>query len=159
MTPELFTEVGFRLNLAILLVVVLVLGALTWWLVRRFKRADTDADVAECFAAGAIFSAVLTVTILVVLLVVAFPWRPAYWKVYRVETTVLSVSNVISEASGDLTRTPVLEIEGVDRPVVMEDPRAVSLEGKDVTLTCRISWNYQAADTYSCDIYAIGGAS
>lgn len=150
MTPEGFIEVGVRqdllvsgwvgLGLLVLTVIVVVVG--DWW--------DEDGWL-FAFLPG-VFAVIATAAWLVLL----FPFQGEYHHVYRVEGRVESVSNVLEGGSGDLTQTPVIELSTIDRPITMNDPRALSLDGKDVTLTCSIGWNYQAADTYSCSIYAIG---
>ena len=91
--------------------------------------------------------------------VAAFPYTDAkYYSVMRVEGSVTSVSNVFTEGSSDgITRVPVLALDTVpDFAMVVEDPRAVDLLDKDVTLSCEFRWNYQAMDTVSCKIYKIG---
>ena len=89
----------------------------------------------------------------------AFPYTDAkYYSVMRVEGNVTSVSNVFTEGSSDgITRVPVVTLDTVpDFAMVVEDPRAVDLLNKDVTLSCEFSWNYQAIDGVSCRIYKIG---
>lgn len=91
--------------------------------------------------------------------VAAFPYTDAkYYSVMRVEGSVTSVSNVFTEGSSDgITRVPVLTLDTVpDFAMVVEDPRAVDLLDKDVTLSCEFGWNYQAMDTVNCKIYKIG---
>lgn len=84
-----------------------------------------------------------------------FPYKTEYWQLYRVSGQVESVSNVLAEDGGELTRQPVVTLDSVDRDVVIDDPRAANLQGKQVDLTCSKSWHYQAADRYSCKIYSI----
>ena len=89
----------------------------------------------------------------------AFPYTDAkYYSVMRVEGSVTSVSNVFTEGSSDgITRVPVLTLDTVpDFAMIVEDPRAVDLLNKNVTLSCEFGWNYQAMDTVSCKIYKIG---
>ncbi len=91
--------------------------------------------------------------------IAAFPYSDArYYSVMRVDGTVTSVSNVFTEGSSDgVTRVPVLTLDTVpDFAMVVEDPRAVDLLNKDVTLSCEFYWNYQAIDTVECKIYKIG---
>lgn len=100
-------------------------------------------------------SGIFGAIVLLILGITATPFDSKYHKVYRVSGEVTAVSNVISDSGGDLTRTPVLTVEGIDRDITMEDPRAVNLEGKTVDFTCTIGWSYQAADKYSCKIYQV----
>ncbi len=91
-------------------------------------------------------------------LIMLTPYDGKYHHYYTVSGEVTSVSNVLTEASGDLTREPVVTLDSLDRPLVIDDSRAVELEGRDVVLRCTIGWNYQAADSYSCRIIDFGGA-
>ena len=86
------------------------------------------------------------------LVVGLFPYNPDYWPMYRIEGTVTSVSNVLTEDGGDLTRTPVVTLDTFDGPLVVDDVRAVNLDGKHVALRCDRHWVYQGADRWSCVI-------
>lgn len=77
---------------------------------------------------------------------------PDYMRDYKVAGKVLSVSQVLDDASGDLTRVPVVTLDTVDRPLVVNDPRIVNLQGADVVLKCTIEWHYRETDTYACKI-------
>lgn len=153
MNPDLFTDVGYRLDLLVPLwvgVITLVV-ALGVYLVGEWMGADFLHTGFAVMLGVCAFIALLGTAI------IAFPYQSQYHKVYSLDTEIVSVSNVFTEASGDLTRTPVAQLAGVDRPVVIADPRVVDLVGEDVTLLCTVTWNYQAADTYSCTIRSIGG--
>ena len=146
------TEVGVRGDLLIggwLGVALVVLTVLMYVAGRR-----------SWDGAGQVFALVpgiCAVIFVFVFLFALFPFRSEYLHIYRAAGTVVSVTNTMDGGSGELTSTPVLELDTVDRPITMSDPRALTLAGKDVTLTCTIGWHYQAADTYDCEIYAIGG--
>ena len=84
-----------------------------------------------------------------------FPYKTEYWQLYRVSGEAVSVSNVLAEDGGEITRQPVVTLDTLDRDVVIDDPRAANIEGKQVELTCKKHWRYQAADRVSCDIYSI----
>jgi len=154
MIPEAFDVVGVRIELLITgwIGVALILIAVALAAMDYFFGWDELG-----FVAG-IFSGALGLVAGVVWIIFMVPFSGEYQHIYRVDGRVESVSNVLTESSGDLTRTPVITLDTVDRSLTIDDPRAVNLAGKDVTLTCRIEWHYQAADRYSCDIYAIGGA-
>ena len=113
----------------------------------------------EDFLLAAILAGVAFVVTGAFWLAVMVPFESRYYYDYRVEGHVTQVSNVLTEADGDLTRQPVIRLDSVDRPLVIDDPRAVDLKDKDVTLRCSIGWNYRAADTYSCKIIDFGSAS
>lgn len=145
--PSLFEQQGYQLHLIILLLLTIFLlpvAATAYLSVRK-----NDSEVAFITA---IFGGIGWVACLFVLLYVLIPYNSKYWHYYTVEADVVSVSNVLTEASGDLTRQPVVVLEGMDRPVVVDDPRAVDLEGKHASFRCTIEWHYQAADTYNCKI-------
>lgn len=159
MVPENFTQVGWRVELLVvggvtlgMFAVVGILLGIAYWLANR-KNARYDAG--EGAALGAILPGIIGLITGVVWISMLVPFSSEYHHIYRVEGTVTSVTNTFQESSGELSSTPVLTLDTVDRPISMSDPRAVTLEGKDVTLTCAIGWNYQAADKYSCSIYSI----
>lgn len=94
----------------------------------------------------------------VVALVASLMFIPYEWKyaqMYRVSGEVTRVSNVFQDASGQVTGTPVVELDSLDVPVEVENQRAVGLEGKDVTLTCTLNWRYAAADRLVCDLFEV----
>ena len=145
-----FVSLGLQLPLIVTFSIFagLLLIALALFFIGRW-----DFDSGWTF--GGIFFGAFAVILGIVWLIMLVPFDAKYHQIYRVSGEVLSVSNVLSESGGDLTRTPVITLEGVDRDITMDDPRAVNLQGKEVELTCGIAWHYQAADTYSCSIYAI----
>lgn len=155
--PVEFVDVGIRLHLVILGWVAFALLVITALLVVALVRSKREDTMNLEFSTGT--AAVLTAALVIIWAICLVPFDARYHHLYEVKGNVTSVSNVLSEASGDLTRTPVIELDTVDRPIAMSDPRAVSLEGKDVVLTCEIGWNYRAADTYSCRIHTIGDQS
>lgn len=154
MIPDIFVAVGLRLELLVFGWITIILFALAalallagWW------RDWDDSFLAVLLALFGALTGIVWVALLV-------PFQGQYHRVYEVDTTVLSVTNVLTEASGELTREPVAVLDGIDRPVVIDDPRILELKGRDLTLLCTVSWHYQAADSYSCKIRAIpGGAS
>ena len=107
---------------------------------------ESDAKIIRGFGWASFSLAVL------IALLALFPLQPRYWQAYSITGEVLAVSNVITESSGDLTRQPVVTLDGFDRPLLVDDPRITTLEGQTVTLRCIPSWHYQAADTWGCSI-------
>lgn len=145
--PDIFNQEGIQLPILILgwgALAVLLIGVAIC--VFAFK---TDGDFSV--ASGPVV-AILGVALGIIWLLMLLPFDEKYWHYYEVQGEVTSVSNVLTEASGALTRQPVVTIEGLDRPVVVDDPRAVDLEGEVVTLRCTIEWHYDATDTYECRI-------
>lgn len=147
---ENFESIGYQLPLIIFLgvwVVLLGVGLAMLAIGRRRDGWDSLWSIFGAFVGGlGVFALLGWVGALI-------PFDGKYHHIYRVTGEVTAVSNVLSESGGDLTRTPVLTIEGLDRDVTVDDPRAVNLGGKTVDFTCSIGWHYQGADTYSCRIY------
>lgn len=155
MIPDSFTTVGVRIDLLIVgwVGVALILLGIACFVIDLIFDWDELGIVAGglCVLLGVIAG--------IVWLILMVPFDGRYQHIYRVEGNVESVSNVLTDSSGDLTRTPVVKLDSVDRSLTIDDPRAVNLKGADVRLTCRISWHYQAADRYSCDIYSVKAQS
>lgn len=151
MTPEGFVSIGTRLDLLIAgwLGVPLLIASVA--LLVLFGEDLFD----YAFGLPLIFGAVVGAVATTVWLICLVPFDTTYHRVYQVEATVESVSNTFESGSGDVTYAPVVTLSGIDRPVVIDDPRITQLNGADLTLTCQIEWHYRAADTYSCAIAAI----
>lgn len=150
-------ELGFSLFVLILvpaivaLVLFAALSALLW---------ATDPKEYPWNNMAWPLATVISGSIIVILLIVAaigmFPYETKYLKDYRVSGTVTAVSNVFENASGEsVLGMYVVSIDSLDRPVTLNDPRAVRLLDKSVDLTCNINWNHRAADTYTCRIASI----
>lgn len=150
---ENFESIGYQLPLIIFLIVWIVLVGLAVAFLKIGHRRPDGWDSGWSWAGAGIGS--LGVLALLGWVGALIPFDGKYHHIYRVTGEVTSVSNVLSESGGDLTRTPVLTIEGLDRDVTVDDPRAVNLGGKTVDFTCSIGWHYQGADTYNCRIYNI----
>lgn len=99
----------------------------------------------------------LTAVALVVMVLALIPFQSRYWKWYAVPAHVTAVSNTLRDASGDLTTTPVVTAQGIAQPLIVDDPRIVTMTGHDITLSCSPQWHYRAADTIYCRIYSLGG--
>lgn len=154
MIPDGFTSLGWQLSLTISLVALVVGIVVLIIALVALHVGESDAAVLV-----AIFAGGFGLFMLIPVLAFAIPFNPVYWDDYRVEGRVTSVSNTWTEDGGDLARTPVVTLDTVDRPLVIDDPRAITLDGYDVTLTCTIDWHYRAADAYTCRIAYIGGLS
>lgn len=154
MIPTGFTSLGWQLPLTVSLISLIVCIVVLALCLAAWHKWSSEAAVPVGATAGC-----FGIIALVPFLLFAVPFNPAYWDDYRVEGRVTSVSNTWTEDGGDLARTPVVTLDTVDRPLVIDDPRAITLDGHDVTLTCTIDWHYRAADAYTCRIAAIGRAS
>lgn len=110
------------------------------------------------YSDGLLYAGFAAVTLAVFSLgmaLVFIPWNSSYWQLWQTKGTITSISNVVTEASGDLTRQPVVTLDTVDRPVIVDDPRIVDYKGQKVTLNCVKQWHFRAADTYTCKINSI----
>ena len=146
MIPDGFTSLGWQLQLAASLPVFLV-GMLLMIVAVFALRRDF---VPELFVAVFLVGGIAVLMGGIFLFGILVPFNPNYWDDYRVEGRITSVSNTWTEDSGNMARTPVVTLDTVDRPLVIDDPRTVKLEGRDVTLTCTIDWHYRGADAYTC---------
>lgn len=150
--PEQFHEQGVQLPLLIcgwVALGLIVLAALC-------LAGEMLPGLDDLGLIGGLFSGIFGAILAVIWVLMLVPFDGKYQHYYRVEGHVTSVSNVLSDANGDLTRQPVLTIEGIERPLVVDDPRAIQLEDRDVVLRCTVGWHYNAADTYECAIVDFG---
>lgn len=142
-TPAEFFDAGIQLHILILGLLVIPFVLLT--IAALFFDWDPMAAVGSIVVGG---------FILIGWLISLIPYDAKYHHLYRYEAEVVSVSNVLTEGGGDLTRVPVVMTDdGIQ--LVVEDPRIVDLEGEDVMFTCSIEWVYQGADRYNCRILAV----
>ena len=108
-------------SITALLTLVAALVILKWWRVRGLGEG-------EGWGLAAVFAAGFTVVSIIVTAIAAVPFSPTYWQDYRVEGTVLTVSNTWTDDGGDIARTPVVTLDTIDRPLVIDDPRAITEE-------------------------------
>lgn len=148
-----FPTLGVRIELwvAIGVLVALIIGAVVSFAVFRRKGGycHSSADVIGWFSSFGV------VVMVVGFAVALFPYQPKYWQMYEVDSTVESVTNTFLDSSGEVSSVPIVQLEGVDRPVEVNDPRILNLNGQGVVFTCTMGWHYQAADTYKCKIREI----
>lgn len=83
------------------------------------------------------------------------PFDSKYHVLYKLEGKVESVSNTFEGGSGKMTSKPVIQLSGYDEPIQMDNPRIVTLEGHEVTLTCYYSWEMYGLDITKCDLSGI----
>jgi len=148
--PQLISQ-GLSLGVWIFFFIfTLFLIAFIISIVMYFRMYSSDAWAVSAFAFGAVAAFALLIGA-----ISGFPYNPKYWQVYTISGTVKSVSNVLSQDGGDLTRTPIVTLNQFDTPIAIEDPRAVDLVDKDVTLICHLEWVYLSADRISCSIGSV----
>ena len=151
MGPTLWFSVSMWVAL-----IAFILSVLLFCLSYYLDNHHSEGDGAGLVAVVLTF---LSLIALIVGALAAFPYTDAkYYSVMRVEGNVTSVSNVFTDGSSDgVTRVPVITLDTVpDFAMIVEDPRAVDLINKDVTLSCEFAWNCQAIDGVYCKIYKIG---
>lgn len=153
--PESFTSIALRGDLLVYGIITLVFGLITAAFfalaVVSNRRRRRDIEDNGFFFAG-IFPAIVAGFIGIVLLISLIPYNAKYHHLYQTSGTVTNATNVIQESSGDLTQGTVLEIDTLDRPIFLKDPRAVRLLGSEATFTCGIEFVYAGADRYNCAI-------
>ena len=148
--PELISQ-GLAIEMTIffsVFAVFLIAFIVTFTMTRREYSSDV-------WFGAAIVCGALTAIALLIGILSTFPYNPKYWQVYTISGTVESVSNVLSQDGGDLTRTPIVTLDQFDTPIAIEDPRAVDLVDKDVTLVCYLEWVYLSADRINCSIGSV----
>lgn len=149
-----------RIELIILPSVALaaiVAAFLFHWLARRWVDRKQprpfyhDRPSDSGWFLGAIFSWIIAGVLLPVTLVAAFPLSPHYWFYEQKSGQIESLSNRFVDASGDLSSSYVITLDG--KPLVVEDQRILTYEvGDSITLNCLPTWVYGAADRYYCNI-------
>lgn len=88
-------------------------------------------------------------------LVMLIPFQSQYHVLYQVEGTVESVTNAFESGSGDLTSSPVVRLDTLDRAAVVSDPRIMDLVDQEVTLLCSVEWVPYGLDRLDCSIASI----
>ena len=151
--PSAFTDAGLQLPAIVLpaIVIGLIVISVALFLMGTIW-GDYDVNGFH-FTAGAVL--VLAGLVAAVTVIMAVPFKTAYWHLYRATGVVEQITNVIDSGSGELSTSPVIRLAGIDRPIQVDDPRIMQLDGATLTLTCTMAWHYKAADTYSCSIYTI----
>lgn len=156
MIPDAFTSVGLDLSITIAIwvaVIGVLFVAVGVFLGIKFYSLEVPSMfLATIGGLAAVISGL-------VLIIGLYPYNPKYYDIYRVDGQVTSISNVFTDGSSDgLTRVPVITLSTVpDVSLVVDDPRIINTQDKNVQLTCNINWHYQAMDTYECRLYGIEG--
>lgn len=91
----------------------------------------------------------------IVWLFLLIPYSSEYHVLWRAEGEITSVTNTLADGDGGLTRVPVVELDTVDMPIVVHDPRVLEMQGTEVQLTCSIEWVMYGMDRISCDIAGV----
>ena len=153
MIPDAFEAIGTQLSLPISAVLLAVGVALAVLSILKYREAYSWSE--EWWFWGAVLGVVISFVSAIVLVTVTWGWAPRYWTAYRVEGTITSVSATLDGANNEVTVEPVLTLDTMHMPVALDDPRAMTLDGREVELTCYVRWHVRAADSYHCQIAAI----
>ena len=139
-------NVGLRLEIitlvpaSIILITLMAVSLYLWW--RR--------DLNVVFVIG---SAAPVVLVTVALTIAAlFPFNPRYWNEYQISGNITSVTNTWDQNSGSVSTTPVITLDTYNNPLMLNDERAASLNGEDVTLMCSPNWTFRGEDQYVCRV-------
>lgn len=129
--------------------VLILLGVLFFWIERRI---DGDGGF---FATGIAASAIGLIS-MIVWACLLIPFDSKYHVMYKLSGTVESVTNTLDGGGdGERTMTPVVKLSGYEDPIEMDNPRIVTLKGREVELVCTMQWVYQGLDITHCNIAKI----
>lgn len=91
----------------------------------------------------------------IVYLFLLLPYNSKYHVLYRLSGTIHVETNRFTAGTGDLSYSPVAYLDGYDDPIVINSSRVMTLDGRDVDLTCTIAWEPYGLDTTYCELAAI----
>lgn len=152
--PEVFELIGPKDNVLVLSIITtigLIVSVVMIVLARRMKKKSSYDIIYDygmpirgsTYALTALFVLMSTVALV--------PYHPKYWNEYRVEGTVVSVTNMFDEGSGSVSNIQVVELDTMEHPIISDgDLRFITKVGEEVRLTCNINWIFRTEDTYRC---------
>lgn len=153
-------ELGLQLHIVILWAVaisVLPVGFITWAVafvtIRRAKNHWYNTVDSGWFIVSVLTWVIGGIT-LICAVCALIPFNAKYWNLYETSGTVQSVSNRFVDASGDLTRGYLIELDN-GQQMVLSDSRVLNLEGKKASFTCSYEWVYQSQDRLNCTIRSV----
>ena len=139
-------SVGLRFEIitlvtaSIILIALMAVSLYLWW--RR--------DLNVVFVIGSAAPVVLVTVALTI--ATLFPFNPRYWNEYQISGNITSVTNTWDQNSGSVSTTPVITLDTYNNPLMLNDERAASLNGEDVTLMCSPNWTFRGEDQYVCRV-------
>ena len=141
-------SVGLRFEIIVLvpssiILVVLMAVSLYWWC-RNYESTFGFVVSALTTPLGLITVALTIVTL--------FPFNPHYWNEYHISGNITSVTNTWDQKSGSASKNPVVTLDTYNNPLILNDVRAASLKGEDVTLLCTPNWTFRGEDQYVCRV-------
>lgn len=123
------------------------------WRMKTNTSYDVFGKFHEGWSVGILISASVVIGTTLIAALLAIPYEAKYMQLHGVTTEVVEVSNSFDTGSGNSTQTDfVVTLEGVDRPVVFDDPRISQFVGETIDARCHIKWVYSGADQYLCFI-------
>lgn len=92
----------------------------------------------------------------IVYVLMLIPFDSKYHVYFKLSGTVESVTNTLDGGGdGERTLTPVVKLSGYSDPIQMDNPRIVTLKGREVDLICSYDWVWQGLDVTNCNIREI----
>lgn len=133
-------------HLWILGVISIVAASAAVWLWFLYRKYRGEYDLGA-WAVTVVASMLVSGTLIALL-----PMSPRYWNFYDIHGKVEKITNAITTDDNGYARIPVVTLEGFSLPVVVDDPRILTLKGKNVDLLCTVEWVPYGADRYNCGI-------
>jgi hypothetical protein len=131
----------------------LVLGFLLFGLKRWLYQDQWYGG--EAWTVGSWFAWVIGILILIACIFIYMPFNSKYWYNYKLSGTVESVTNKLENGNAKFTGSPIIKLSGYSEPIIMNDSRILTLEGREVDLTCSIKWAYEGLDATACSVRMI----
>ena len=141
-------NVGLRFEIIVLVPASIILVALM--AISLYRWCRNDESTFGCVGSSlAVPVGLVTVALTIVTL---FPFNPRYWNEYQISGNITSVTNTWDQNSGSVSNTPVITLDTYNNPLMLNDERAASLNGEDVTLMCSPNWTFRGEDQYVCRV-------
>jgi hypothetical protein len=114
----------------------------------RFEKRGSELSIIKV---AFLFASVVSMLLLIVF---TAPFNPKYWTITNYSGEVRSVERLAADVSDDgttLTSSFVVEFDGLDEPVITDDPRVLTYEqGDNIDLACTVEFIYGGKDKINC---------
>lgn len=104
--------------------------------------------------AGGVLLIVGAVTIMI-----CVPFDSRYYNFYVEKGTVGEVVSTVALGDDTVSNDFTFSLENDPRRFTITDPRIKTLQGQPVELLCSVGWNYQLADSWSCNLRGYEGGT
>ena len=141
-------NVGLRFEIIVLVPASIILVAL---MAISIYRCCRNYESTFGFVVAAVTTTLGFITVALTI-VTMFPFNPRYWDEYQISGNITSVTNTWDQNSGSVSTTPVITLDTYNNPLMLNDERAASLNGEDVTLMCSPNWTFRGEDQYVCRV-------